>query len=199
MSQEVVDWKRKLAKQSPNLLTGMRLLAVPFFVWLLIDPTPNGGLWATGIFIAASLTDWLDGYLARLYHAESIVGKLLDPLADKILTMAALVMLTGAGSERAIPAWIVVALLARDMLVTGLRSLAAVKGNIVEASRFAKHKTAWMMVAIICLLISGRYSVFGVVVDFHWSGMVFLWISLFFSVTTGLHYAVKLRKVFDSE
>ncbi len=185
------------SKHSPNLLTLLRLFAVPVFVFLLVDPTPTSGLWATFIFIGASLTDWLDGYLARLYHAESILGKLLDPLADKILTMAALVMLAGAGAERSIPAWSVVALLSRDMLVSGLRSLAAVKGTIVEASRFAKHKTAWMMTAIICLLISDRHSFFGLDIDFHHAGMTFLWISLFFSVTTGIHYAVTLRKVFE--
>lgn len=189
-------WSNQIGRRAPNVLTVLRLLAVPVFVILLIDPTPQGNLWATAVFIIASLTDWLDGYIARLYDAESILGTLLDPLADKILVMAALVMLAAVPSEPRVPAWMVVVLLSRELIVTGLRSLAAVKGTIVPASRWAKHKTAWTLFAIICLLIDEPYNFFGMLVNFHISGMVFLWIALFFSVTTGIHYAVKLRAMF---
>ncbi len=189
-------WSTAVGKRAPNVLTGLRILIVPLFVYLLVDPTPRSSLWATVIFIGASVTDWLDGYLARVYQAESILGTLLDPLADKVLVTAALVMLCAVPGDARVPAWIVVVLLARDLLVTGLRSLAAVKGSVVAASRWAKHKTAWTMLAIVFLLIDEPYAVFGVLVDFHLSGLVFLWIAMFFSVSTGVQYAVALRKVF---
>lgn len=190
-------WSDEVGKRVPNYLTYLRILAVPVFVWLLSDPTPQGNLWATLIFVVASVTDWLDGYIARLYKAESILGTLLDPLADKVLVMAALVMLAASTSEPRVPAWIVVVILGREFLLSGLRSLAAVKGSVVASSRWAKHKTAWTMLAIFFLLIDEPYSVFGMLINFHLAGMVFLYLALFFTVTTGVDYAVKLRKVFS--
>ncbi|MCC6220919.1 MAG: CDP-diacylglycerol--glycerol-3-phosphate 3-phosphatidyltransferase, partial [Deltaproteobacteria bacterium] len=172
-----IHWTREVGRRAPNLITVLRLLAVPVFVILLVDPTPQSSIWATVIFIFASITDWLDGYLARLFHAESILGTLLDPLADKILVMAALIMLSSIKTEPFVPAWMVVLLLSREMVVTGLRSIASIKGTVVAASRWAKHKTAWTMVAIVFLLIREPYEVFGILVDFHFSGMVFLWIA----------------------
>jgi len=163
----------------------------------MINPTPSSSLWATVIFVAASLTDWLDGYIARIYHAESILGTLLDPLADKVLVMAALVMLCASNTEPRVPAWMVVIIIAREMIVTGLRSLAAVQGTIVAASTLAKYKTAWTMFAIFCLLIHGTHSVLGVTINFHSVGMLSLYFALFLSVTSGLQYAVALRKMFD--
>lgn len=187
--------KHPLVSRLPNILTGLRMLAVPVFVVLLIDPSPRSSLWAAGIFIVASFTDWLDGYLARLYQAQSNFGTLMDPLADKVLVMAALVMLVSFPIGRQVPSWMVAVLLAREMIINGLRSLAIEQGIVVAASRFAKHKTAWTMLGLSCLLIGEVYPVFGVLVDFHRSGMVFLWIALFFSVTTGIHYTWSLRRV----
>jgi CDP-diacylglycerol---glycerol-3-phosphate 3-phosphatidyltransferase len=188
-------FKRRL----PNVPTLLRFFAVPFFVVLLIDPTPQSHIWATLIFIVAAVTDWLDGYLARVYHAESILGTLLDPLADKILVMAALVMLAALPQGAGAPPWMVVVLLAREMIITGLRSLAALRGIVVPASEIAKHKTAWTFIAIVFLLIDLPYDFFGVFVDFHAAGMVFLWIALLFSVVSGLQYAVHLKKLFIEE
>jgi CDP-diacylglycerol--glycerol-3-phosphate 3-phosphatidyltransferase len=192
-------WSDEVGKRAPNVLTGLRLLAVPVFVVLLIRPTPSSDLWATAIFLAATFTDWLDGYLARIYKAESILGKMLDPLADKILVTAALVMLAADPTGSRLPAWIVVILLSREFIVTGLRSIASLKGVLVPASRWAKHKTAWTFLAIVCLLIHAPYMIFGVLVDFHRSGIVFLWISLAFSLGTGAHYAISLRNIFWDE
>jgi CDP-diacylglycerol--glycerol-3-phosphate 3-phosphatidyltransferase len=189
-------WTDEVGRRAPNILTFLRLLAVPVFVFLLIHPTPQSNLWATAIFVIASVTDWLDGYIARIYKAESILGTLLDPVADKILVMAALVMLSSSGPGARVQAWMTVCLLAREFLVSGLRSLAAVKGTVVAASRFAKHKTAWTMLAIVFLLVDGTYRIFGASVDFHFYGTVFLWIALAFSLSTGLDYAIKLRKMF---
>jgi len=191
------SWGEELGRRAPNALTLLRIFLVPLFVFLLVNPTPTGNLWATGIFIVASITDWLDGYLARIYQAESIFGTLFDPLADKILVMAALVMLCAVPQEPRVPAWIVVVLLSREMVVGALRSLAAVRGIVVPASRWAKHKTAWTMLALSCLLINEPYEPFGILVNFHLSGMVFLWLALIFSITTGLGYGVALRDFFS--
>lgn len=184
-------------KRLPNILSVLRILAVPVFVVLLVSPTPQSKLWAAGLFILASFTDWLDGYLARLYKAESILGTLLDPLADKVLVMAALVMLAASPSEPRVPAWMVVVLLAREFLVTGLRSLAAVQGNVVPASQWAKHKTAWTLIALSFLLIDEPYEIFGLMIHFHSAGLMFLWIAVLLSVSTGIDYAVRLRQVFN--
>ena len=189
-------WSDEVGRRAPNFLTFLRILAVPVFVFLLVDPSPQASLWATLIFVIASLTDWLDGYIARAYKGETVIGTLLDPLADKILVTGALVMLAASIDEPRVPAWMVVCILAREFLVSGLRSLAAVQGIVVPASRWAKHKTAWTMLAIFFLLIREPYEVLGALIDFHFAGMVFLWIALFFTVWTGIDYAVKLRKVF---
>jgi CDP-diacylglycerol---glycerol-3-phosphate 3-phosphatidyltransferase len=190
-SEEV--FSQKLGRRAPNILTFLRMLMVPVFVFLLINPTKQMHLWATGVFIIASLTDWLDGFLARRYRAETRLGTLMDPIADKILVMAALVMLAALPTEPRIPAWIVVVLLSREMFVNGLRSLAAARGTIVPASRWAKHKTAWTMIAIVFLLVRETYSVFGVAVNFHFIGFALLLVGLFFSLTTGYTYARDLK------
>lgn len=190
------DWTEEVGKRAPNILTLFRIFLVPIFVFLMIDPTPTRSLWATVIFVVASLTDWLDGYLARLYHAETIVGKLLDPLADKVLVLSALVMLTARVAEPHVPAWIVVFLLARDVIVTGLRSLAAVQGVVVSASTYAKYKTAFTMIGIFLLLLDTKLYLGSIQFDCFLGGMAALWIALFLSVSTGFAYAVKLRKMF---
>ena len=179
----------------PNFLTFMRVLVVPIFVVLMLEPTPIKNIWAAGIFIGASVTDWLDGYLARLYKVESKLGSLLDPLADKILVTAALVMLASTPCGSRIPGWVVVVILSREFFVSGLRSIAAVNGIVVKASRWAKHKTAWLMVAIPGLLIDEPYVILGCLIDFHKSGIIYLTIALFFTVFTGIAYAIELRKV----
>jgi CDP-diacylglycerol---glycerol-3-phosphate 3-phosphatidyltransferase len=185
-----------MGKKLPNLLTLLRIIAVPIFVLLLVSPSPSSRLTATIIFVIASITDWLDGYIARLYKAESILGTLLDPLADKVLVMSALVMLSAVPSEPRVPAWMVVALLARELLVTGLRSLAAVKGIVVAASNSAKWKTAVTLLAIFFLLVAEPYSVLGVEWNFFRIGMFFLWISLILSLSSGMDYAIKLKNLF---
>ncbi len=196
-AQDQSTWTDEVGKRAPNALTVLRFLIVPVFVLLLIEPTPAKDLWASVIFIFAALTDWLDGYLARLFQAESILGKLLDPLADKVLVAAALVMMAGDPFGARVPPWIVVVLLSREMIVTGLRSLAAVKGLVVPAMEPAKHKTAWTMIAIVFLLIDRPYEILGVLVNFHIAGMVFLAIALVLSVYSGLLYAKQLRNLFD--
>ncbi|MCC6931670.1 MAG: CDP-diacylglycerol--glycerol-3-phosphate 3-phosphatidyltransferase [Deltaproteobacteria bacterium] len=186
-----------VGKRAPNLITFGRLALVPVFVILLMEPSPVKNMYATVIFIIASLSDWLDGYLARVFKAESILGKMLDPLADKVLVMSALVMLCCIPSEPRVSGWMVVVLLARDMIITGLRSLAALKGVVVPASRLAKHKTAWTMLAIIGLLIAQKISVMGIIIDFLVIGNILLWLALLLSVISGILYFIELRNLFN--
>ena len=188
--------RNSAVQKLPNLLTLARILAVPVFVVLLMEPGPRRCLWAAGIFIVASLTDWLDGYIARAYKAESILGTLLDPLADKIIVMAALVMLCSIPQDPRVPPWLVVLLLTREMIVSGLRALAALKGVLVPASRWAKHKTAWTMVAIVFLLIREPYKILSLPINFHNLGMICLYIALVFSIVTGTKYATDLKNLF---
>ena len=191
MSESENSWSESVGKQVPNWLTFFRLLLVPVFVVLMTQPGPIRSLWATVIFLVAALTDWLDGYLARLFKAESILGTVLDPLADKILVMAALVML--AALPGGIPGWIVVVLLSREMIISGLRSLAALNHTVVPASRLAKHKTGWTFAAIV-LLLMGEPVDLGV--KFRVLGLIALWVSLGLSVISGFQYAYALRRFY---
>lgn len=194
-----IDWTKvrfSFERNLPNIITFTRILIVPVFVLILINPTPTTNLWATLIFFIASVSDWLDGYLARVLKAESILGKLLDPLADKILVTAALVMLASIPGDPRVPGWIVVILLSREMLINGLRSVAAIKGVVVPASTAAKHKTAFTMFAIGALLIGEPYSILGFLVDFRLTGTILLWIALMLSVGSGIAYFVSLRNLF---
>ncbi|MBP9837886.1 MAG: CDP-diacylglycerol--glycerol-3-phosphate 3-phosphatidyltransferase [Proteobacteria bacterium] len=196
MEDKTAEIPFEIVKKAPNILTLLRICLIPFFVVLLIHPNSESRIWASIIFVIASLTDWLDGYIARAYQAESILGTLLDPIADKVLVMAALVMLASADDAYKIPAWIVVCLLAREFLISGLRSLAAVKGTVVPASRAAKHKTGWTMLAIFFLLIAYDYQVFGYDISFYNLGIYCIWIALMLSVGSGIQYAIALKKFF---
>ena len=136
----------------PNAVTLGRLAAAPLIVWLL-TAYPDGGPWISAlaalIFLAAALTDLLDGHLARRYNLVSTLGKFLDPLADKLLVASALIMLLPLGR---VQAWAVFLILAREMAVTGLRAVAAEKGLVMAASDSAKQKTLAQNIAIFCLL-----------------------------------------------
>ena len=149
--------RRTLAQDAvnlPNLLTFGRVVAIPFFVWLLDAPTPVRGFWACIVFTAAAITDMLDGYLARKLGVVSVLGKFLDPLADKLIVMAALVWMVPMGR---IPAWVVVLLLAREISVTGLRSVAASEGVVISAGQEGKTKTALQMIGIVALVLGYPY------------------------------------------
>jgi len=179
----------------PNLITLFRLLLIPVFVILLISPTDQRLLIATIVFIVAAFTDYLDGVLARRWGAISNFGKLLDPLADKILVMAALVMLVGLRSDVTgapwIPAWMVVLILAREIWVTGLRGVAASAGLVIAAGQSGKVKSLLQMVSIAMILIHDRF-VFQVgdyPVTLGHIGLNLLLVSIFFSYWGALHYS----------
>jgi CDP-diacylglycerol--glycerol-3-phosphate 3-phosphatidyltransferase len=138
--------------QTPNIITVGRLAAIPVIVVLMVI-YPNGGpgisaLTAT-IYLLAALTDLLDGHLARKYNIVSTLGKFLDPLADKLLISAALIMLIPLGW---VPAWVVFLIIAREMAVTGLRAIAAERGLVISASDSGKQKALAQNIAIFCLM-----------------------------------------------
>lgn len=185
------SWGDFVGRRAPNFLTFLRFLLVPVFVFLMHSQSRH--FWATFVFIVASATDWLDGYLARLYNVESTLGTVMDPLADKILVMAALIMLVTLPEAEAVPAWMVIVLLGREMIINGLRSLAALNSTVVPASKLAKHKTGWTMSAIIMLIIGEPFTF----LTLHRAGMIALWIALIMSVVSAIQYAYALRRFYN--
>jgi CDP-diacylglycerol--glycerol-3-phosphate 3-phosphatidyltransferase len=178
------------AANLPNLLTMGRIAAIPFFLWLLDTPTPTRAFWACIVFTAAAITDVLDGYLARKLGVVSVLGKFLDPLADKLIVMAALVWLMPMGR---VPPWVVVLLLAREISVTGLRSVAASEGVVISAGQEGKTKTALQMIGIVALVLGYPYhlSYLGIdlgVVDLVRVGRLLVVLSLLFSFASAAQY-----------
>jgi CDP-diacylglycerol---glycerol-3-phosphate 3-phosphatidyltransferase len=169
------EFSRKNLINLPNVLTYLRIAAIPLFLILLVPPTSGKSLnTAFLVFVFASTTDYLDGILARRHNLVTSVGKLLDPLADKLLTSAALIMLIPL--ER-VQAWLVFLIIGREIIITGLRSIAASRGLILDASRMGKKKMISQTVAILFLLLhipSIQYLL-------HLVGMAFLWASLILS------------------
>jgi CDP-diacylglycerol--glycerol-3-phosphate 3-phosphatidyltransferase len=133
----------------PNTLTLLRILLIPVVVVALLDETPNGDAIAAGVFALAALTDGLDGYIARSRGAITTFGKLIDPLADKLLVTAALVSLVSLGR---LQAWVAMVIIAREFAVTGLRGVAAEQGVVIHASWLGKLKTTLQIAAIIALI-----------------------------------------------
>ena len=133
----------------PNTLTVVRILLVPVVVVALLDETPNGDAIAAGVFALAAFTDSLDGYIARQLNAVTTFGKLMDPIADKLLIAAALIALV---SLDRLAAWIAMVIIAREFAVTGLRLVAAERGVVIQASWLGKAKTILQVAAIICLI-----------------------------------------------
>lgn len=142
----------------PNYLTLARIVIVPLLVVVLLTPFADqwfgisGYALAVGIFLVASLTDILDGHLARRRNQVSNLGKLLDPIADKLLVSAALIVLV---EKHLAPAWVVVVILGREFIITGLRSVAAAEGIIIQAEKIGKLKMWAQCVAIVALLVAG--------------------------------------------
>jgi CDP-diacylglycerol--glycerol-3-phosphate 3-phosphatidyltransferase len=134
----------------PNVLTLLRILAVPVIVVALLGETPNGDALAAGVFALAALTDGLDGYIARRRQDVTTFGKLMDPLADKVLIIAALVSLVSLGR---LAAWVAMVIIARELAVTGLRAVAAEQGVVISASWLGKLKTALQVAAVFALII----------------------------------------------
>ena len=164
---------------TPNKLTLLRVLLVPLFmVFMLYNVVPFARLIGAAIFILASITDWLDGYLARKNGEVTNFGKIMDPLADKMLVTAALLCLTAEGAASP---WISVIILAREFIVSGIRIAAAAEGNVIAASKWGKLKTVWQMIAIILALVFGANL---------WISLC-LWLAAVLTVISGADYLVK--------
>ena len=177
----------------PNYLTFLRLGLIPIFVLLMSDSGRWAGYLAAFVFAIAAFTDLLDGFLARRYGAVSDLGKLLDPLADKILVMAALVMLVSQRGDLDgapwVPGWMVVLVLARELWITGLRAVIAQQGTVLAASSSGKVKSWFQMIAVVFLLL--HYPVLevgGMVVSFQTIGVNLLIISIAFSLWSAAEY-----------
>ncbi len=168
----------------PNFLTISRICIIPIIVALLFFPGKNFSLAAAILFTFAAITDWLDGFIARKQSMETTLGKFLDPLADKLLIVTALIMLI---PSRGIPAWIVAIIVGREMAVTGLRGIAALEGLTITSSNLAKSKTTFQIIALIGLIL--HYHYFGI--NFHVVGSLFLWIALIVTTWSGIGYFVK--------
>lgn len=145
---------------APNAITALRILLIPAVVWFMLKGTPQGGFWAATIYILCAITDALDGWLARRLGIDSVFGKFLDPLADKILVTAILVFLTWMGRLSLLGVVASVLLIVREMSVTSLRAVALSEGVMLAASRGGKDKTALQMVAILLLILHYRYDLY---------------------------------------
>ena len=182
----------------PNMLTMLRIAAIPLMAFLLLSPSRPAGFWAAAVFALASITDWLDGYLARRMGIVTVFGKFLDPIADKLIVMAALIMILPFGR---VPAWMVLVVLGREIIITGLRGIASSEGIVIPASDLGKFKTIFQIVAILGLVLHYDYNwLFGidnplVHVNMHNVGMFYLWIATLLTIWSGGDYLVKFVKV----
>jgi len=167
----------------PNFLTMLRIAAIPVIVWLLQDPSPRAATITFFVYIAASFTDFLDGYVARRYGLTTVIGQMLDPLADKLLVVSALVMLALIDRSPSIPAWLLVIIIGRELAVTGLRSIAATEGIVLGAEASGKLKMLLQSIAVPGLIL--HYTYFGI--SFHTVGFL----TLLAATAVGLWSAVE--------
>lgn len=169
----------------PNILTVLRILLIPVLVVLLFDPSPQASLLAALTFFIASISDFLDGFLARRWGLSTPFGVLMDPLADKLIVAAALIMIAGLGRA---PSWMVAVIIGRELAVTALRAVALGRGMVVGADELGKYKTVFQGLALHGLLL--HYTWLGV--DWHVAGMYFLWIALAVGLWSGIDYHIKI-------
>jgi len=185
----------------PNKITISRIFLIPIFVIIMLVPFSWGEISLLGatmpvthfvgalIFIIASTTDWIDGHIARKYNLVTNMGKFLDPLADKLLVSAALIVLV---ELQIAPSWIVIIIISREFAVTGLRLVLAGEGEVVAANMLGKIKTWTQIIAISVLLLHNiLFELVSIPFD-----MIALWVALFFTVWSGLDYFMKNKEPF---
>lgn len=177
-------WFRAL----PNLLTLLRILAIPLVGWLLSNPGPEAAWIAMFVYLAASLTDFLDGWIARRFGLVTPLGKLLDPLADKLLVISALIMLAVLDRKPDIPGWILVVIVGREFAVTGLRSIAAAEGIVLGADATGKAKMLLQTIGVHFLIV--HYNYLGV--SFHEIGIILLTLAAVVGVWSAVGYHVEV-------
>lgn len=176
----------------PNTLTVIRMILIPVFVLLYCFQLEDWNLYAGIIFVAASLTDLLDGYLARKWNQVTTFGKFFDPIADKLLVLAALLILMDCGM---IAMWAVLVLLAREFFISGFRLVAVSKGIVIAADMSGKIKTAVQMVSLALLLFGGLlFGWFGLLL-----GQIGIYASVALSVYSCIAYLYKYKNVFHDD
>ena len=176
----------------PNKLTIFRIILIPFFViFLLLDP--NNQMYryiADAIFIVASLTDMLDGKIARKYNLVTNFGKFMDPLADKLLVCAAMICLI---ETKQLAAWIVIIIISREFIISGFRLVASDNGVVIAASYWGKFKTVFQMLMIIVLILNfpGRF--------FEILGVILTWVALILTIVSLCDYLIKNKDVLKEQ
>jgi CDP-diacylglycerol--glycerol-3-phosphate 3-phosphatidyltransferase len=171
----------------PNRITLFRITIIPALFFLLLSPGRNGSLAIAILFVIAALTDVLDGYLARKYEIVTVMGKFLDPIADKLIVNTAMILMIPIGR---IPAWIVAVIIIRDFTVDGIRAIASSEGLVIQASKLGKQKTLCQIFAVSALMI--HYPFLGA--DAHVIGTVILYLALALSICSGMDYFVKFYR-----
>ena len=180
----------------PNYITMSRIFSIPLLIWILSTsrfPSSNGQkeLLASALFIAAFITDGIDGYLARKRGQITTMGMLLDPLADKLLVAAAFITLVQFNPSL-VPAWMAVVIIGREFLVSGLRSIAASEGFTIEASNLGKFKTVVQIVSVVAVIIDHRWKEWPVYGSYffplHWIAFLAIWFMVFLSLVSAIDY-----------
>jgi CDP-diacylglycerol--glycerol-3-phosphate 3-phosphatidyltransferase len=179
--------KIKETMSHPNFLTMCRVAAVPVIILLMLYPNRISSFTAAILFSAAAITDYFDGFIARSRGLTSDFGKLMDPLADKLLVSSALIMLVSHGW---ISGWIICIIIGREIAITGLRNVMVNNNEDASASNLGKYKTGFQIAAIIPLLI--HYPYFGI--NLHGIGMFFLYGALIYTIWSGLDYWYRFKR-----
>ncbi|WP_276874222.1 CDP-diacylglycerol--glycerol-3-phosphate 3-phosphatidyltransferase [Levyella massiliensis] len=174
----------------PNKITMVRMGLIPFFVASYLYLTPNSVIPAL-LFIIASVTDFLDGHIARSRHLVTTFGKFMDPLADKALTLSAFILLVGGGQ---IASWVVVIIVVRELMITGFRTIAVSNGVTIAASIWGKYKTTFQMLAIIVLLMENNWLSF---LRLFPVANVLVALAVIFTILSGVDYLWKNREILD--
>lgn len=176
----------------PNKLTTFRVILIPFFVFFMLAPNMTGinHYIAAAIFIVASLTDLLDGKIARKYNLVTNFGKFMDPLADKLLVCSAMICLIQTGQ---LAAWIVVIIIAREFIISGFRLIASDNGVVIAASYWGKFKTTFQMLMVIVLILNIQMPFFQIL------GKILTYVALILTVVSLIDYIVKNKDVLKEQ
>ncbi|HET6465101.1 MAG TPA: CDP-diacylglycerol--glycerol-3-phosphate 3-phosphatidyltransferase [Nitrospiria bacterium] len=174
----------------PNLITLLRIFLIPVFILVFLTPTAPRSLAAAVIFFIASLTDLMDGYLARRWEQITKLGKFLDPVADKFLVLAALIMLV---DFHRVSSWIAIVIIGRELAVTGLRAIAASSGIVIAADDAGKYKMVIQTISIGLLILEYKIGY----INFHVWGTFLLWISMVLAILSGVQYFMKYLPLID--
>jgi CDP-diacylglycerol--glycerol-3-phosphate 3-phosphatidyltransferase len=177
----------------PNTLSMFRFLVIPIVLVMMGSNRLIFNLIAAVLFLVASLTDIMDGYIARKYNIVTNMGKILDPLADKLMVLMVLIMLIPMGR---VPAWVVALIVFRETAVTSLRAVAAADGIVISASPLGKFKNMFQVIFTLFLIMYHQFIIpitsgFSFILDFHTSGILLMWIALFLTLWSGVDYFVR--------